>query len=942
MAQMRLLLTLLIFLYCLSCLALGGQERIETINIISRSDGLGGESVHRMIKDHAGHLWMMTRNGVSTFNGKRILTYNIPDEEGRNLLVLSICESADRTIYVGTAKGLYALRYGSNKLTCVLPGLVNVENMLADGNTIYLGCKDGLHIYDGKNVRKVEMGQHNYLEYLPRHFQKLPDGTIWFSTRYVMYAYHPKTGALKSYKIAHLLPYNTVLGTFAFVGDKLFLGTRNSGLFVMDKAMRNVRRIGQLGNVISNIHPTHDGKLCVGTESMGAFVIDVQTETILEHYGTLEQGNHKIPTDVVNDFMRGADGVNLFGFTRSGLGYTYYHTDLFKTYAQGDFTTRGLDVRCFYHHGTESLIGTQKGLYYVEETSGRSQYIKPEGTEGGLLVISILYYEGNYYVGTYDAGLLIFDPKTKTMRKQNLHPLLNFSTVSMLQVAPDGNLWIGSSEGLFILDKQGGVTRYAEQNSRICGGSIRSTVFDHAGNAWIAAGTGMCIYVPTSKTFETSTFPQGFFHKLQHLDFSMGHNRTVYASDMTTVYFSDEKMEQFGTLPIPPKVTEDVCRQFLDDNKGNFWMATEKGLFSADYDFSEISHFGYSEGITGTNINRLSLDADGTLWVCTSDGLVSANIRQLSAHGKKSPCKVQLYNIRKGGELIDRGTEAVINDKTSLSVHWNLTSTILSFLPLLPDYSKQQGRLYEYRLDGEKQWHLILDGEEVTVSDLFLGNHHLKVRLAGTPGTESNYTISVIPSLLAILEAIFLVIAVILYFAWRRYHKTTRILLAERNEIEGALIEVEQQRQDAEMQVAELQEAVQEKQQETTVETQKYSKVKLNEEECAEVVTRMKEYIEHNQVYTNPDLKMSDLAEVLGLSASKLSQIFNLYVKENYYDFINRYRLDEFKRRIEAEDYKRYTLTAISEKCGFKKSSFFSTFRKVEGMTPTEYLKKRQ
>ena len=30
-----------------------------------------------------------------------------------------------------------------------------------------------------------------------------------------------------------------------------------------------------------------------------------------------------------------------------------------------------------------------------------------------------------------------------------------------------------------------------------------------------------------------------------------------------------------------------------------------------------------------------------------------------------------------------------------------------------------------------------------------------------------------------------------------------------------------------------------------------------------------------------------------------------------------------------------------AEKCGFKKSSFFSTFRRVEGMTPMEYLKKR-
>ena len=103
----------------------------------------------------------------------------------------------------------------------------------------------------------------------------------------------------------------------------------------------------------------------------------------------------------------------------------------------------------------------------------------------------------------------------------------------------------------------------------------------------------------------------------------------------------------------------------------------------------------------------------------------------------------------------------------------------------------------------------------------------------------------------------------------------------------------------------------------------------------------MKDYVERERVYTNADLKMKDLADVLHLSSSKLSQVFNLYLNENYYEFINRYRLDEFKRLIAAGEHTRFTITALSEQCGFKKSNFFSTFRKVEGVTPVEYLKKQ-
>ena len=121
----------------------------------------------------------------------------------------------------------------------------------------------------------------------------------------------------------------------------------------------------------------------------------------------------------------------------------------------------------------------------------------------------------------------------------------------------------------------------------------------------------------------------------------------------------------------------------------------------------------------------------------------------------------------------------------------------------------------------------------------------------------------------------------------------------------------------------------------------KYGRVKIDEEECERIVRRMKGLLEKNKMYTNPELKMSEVADRLDVSASKLSQVFNLYLNENYYDFINRYRIDEFKRLVAEGEYDRYTLTALSEKCGFKKSTFFSSFRKFEGMTPTEYLKKK-
>jgi YesN/AraC family two-component response regulator len=121
---------------------------------------------------------------------------------------------------------------------------------------------------------------------------------------------------------------------------------------------------------------------------------------------------------------------------------------------------------------------------------------------------------------------------------------------------------------------------------------------------------------------------------------------------------------------------------------------------------------------------------------------------------------------------------------------------------------------------------------------------------------------------------------------------------------------------------------------------QKYQRVKIDEQECASIVQRMNDYVEKKKPYIDPNLKMSDLADYLHLSSSKLSQVFNLYLKESYYDYINTYRLEAFKQLVAQGEGRRYTITALSEKCGFKRSNFFATFRKMEGMTPTEYLKK--
>lgn len=92
--------------------------------------------------------------------------------------------------------------------------------------------------------------------------------------------------------------------------------------------------------------------------------------------------------------------------------------------------------------------------------------------------------------------------------------------------------------------------------------------------------------------------------------------------------------------------------------------------------------------------------------------------------------------------------------------------------------------------------------------------------------------------------------------------------------------------------------------------------------------------------YKNPNLKIADLAASVNASPQTLSYLFNQYLNLNYYDYLNDYRIEEFKSLMAQEEYAKYTITALAELCGFSsRASFFRYFKKITGITPNEYIR---
>lgn len=153
---------------------------------------------------------------------------------------------------------------------------------------------------------------------------------------------------------------------------------------------------------------------------------------------------------------------------------------------------------------------------------------------------------------------------------------------------------------------------------------------------------------------------------------------------------------------------------------------------------------------------------------------MEVNQRALDYWQHHNPYRISLYDVRRGSDLMQYTWEDQANDGHHIRLNWNIFSEKLSFRILLQDYARPFGRLYQYKLEGDKEWRSVNDGKDVVLEHLMLGVHHLKVRLAGAPATECDYTIMVTPSWLAILELIVLVVAIVLFFMWRNYHKNAK------------------------------------------------------------------------------------------------------------------------------------------------------------------------
>ncbi|MBO0343288.1 MAG: helix-turn-helix domain-containing protein [Bacteroidota bacterium] len=129
-------------------------------------------------------------------------------------------------------------------------------------------------------------------------------------------------------------------------------------------------------------------------------------------------------------------------------------------------------------------------------------------------------------------------------------------------------------------------------------------------------------------------------------------------------------------------------------------------------------------------------------------------------------------------------------------------------------------------------------------------------------------------------------------------------------------------------------------------ETSGYSSRKTTSDDSAhnpKWASKITKVMESKKPYLDPELDLTKLSELADLNPKQVSHTINRSFSKNFYEYVNGFRVEEFKQLAAKPENKKLTLLGLAFECGFKsKSTFNDAFKKITGKTPSQYVNQKK
>ena len=117
---------------------------------------------------------------------------------------------------------------------------------------------------------------------------------------------------------------------------------------------------------------------------------------------------------------------------------------------------------------------------------------------------------------------------------------------------------------------------------------------------------------------------------------------------------------------------------------------------------------------------------------------------------------------------------------------------------------------------------------------------------------------------------------------------------------------------------------------------QKYADKKIESTKAEKLLVELDKLLKNEELYKNANLKSSEVAKKIQLTTHQFSQLLNDNLGKSFPVFINEYRIESAKKMIQEDN--NLTIESIGYENGFNsKSTFYTTFKKLVGKTPSQF-----
>ena len=124
------------------------------------------------------------------------------------------------------------------------------------------------------------------------------------------------------------------------------------------------------------------------------------------------------------------------------------------------------------------------------------------------------------------------------------------------------------------------------------------------------------------------------------------------------------------------------------------------------------------------------------------------------------------------------------------------------------------------------------------------------------------------------------------------------------------------------------------------VSKEKYRSSSLDLESAQRIQEKLSIYMNEKKPYLDPNLSLEILSKQIGESRYHVSQVINDRFKLKFSDYVNNYRVEEFKLLMLKPGRRKPTVEALAHLSGFNsKTSFHTVFKKITGKTPSKFYR---